>query len=60
MEQWQIYMLVFAILQTLFVFAIGSCVGSLINVLVYRMPLGAERRDAAVALPVVPDKAHVA
>ncbi|GMV25959.1 MAG: hypothetical protein AMXMBFR58_19900 [Phycisphaerae bacterium] len=40
MEQWQIYMLVFAILQTLFVFAIGSCVGSLINVLVYRMPLG--------------------
>lgn len=40
MEDWQIYMLVFAILQTLFVFALGACVGSLTNVLVYRMPLG--------------------
>lgn len=40
MEEWQIYMLVFAILQTLFVFALGACVGSLTNVLVYRMPLG--------------------
>jgi prepilin signal peptidase PulO-like enzyme (type II secretory pathway) len=40
MEEWQIYMLVFAIIQTLFVFALGACVGSLTNVLVYRMPLG--------------------
>lgn len=40
MEDWQIYMLVFGVLQTFFVFALGACVGSLTNVLVYRMPLG--------------------
>jgi prepilin signal peptidase PulO-like enzyme (type II secretory pathway) len=40
METWQIYMLVFAVIQTFFVFALGACVGSLVNVLVYRMPLG--------------------
>lgn len=33
-------MLAFGVLQTVFVFALGACVGSLINVLVYRMPLG--------------------
>ncbi len=40
MEEWQIYMLAFGVLQTAFVFALGACVGSLTNVLVYRMPLG--------------------
>ncbi|MBL8963890.1 MAG: prepilin peptidase [Phycisphaeraceae bacterium] len=40
METWQVYMLAFGVLQTAFVLALGACVGSLINVLVYRMPLG--------------------
>ncbi|MCC6428850.1 MAG: prepilin peptidase [Phycisphaerales bacterium] len=40
METYEVYMLVFAILQIAFMFALGSCVGSLINVLVYRMPRG--------------------
>jgi leader peptidase (prepilin peptidase)/N-methyltransferase len=30
----------FAAVQVLFVFAVGACVGSLVNVLVYRLPLG--------------------
>ena len=33
-------MTLFAAIQILFAFAFGSCVGSLINVLAYRMPLG--------------------
>ena len=36
----QMLMAFFAATQVLFAFAFGSCVGSLINVLVYRMPLG--------------------
>lgn len=40
MDELQFYMLAFAVIQTAFVFAIGACVGSLTNVLVYRMPLG--------------------
>ncbi|MEL7474112.1 MAG: prepilin peptidase [Planctomycetota bacterium] len=34
------YMLLFAVIQLAFVFALGACVGSLLNVLVYRLPLG--------------------
>lgn len=36
----QMLMAFFTATQVLFAFAFGSCVGSLINVLVYRMPLG--------------------
>jgi leader peptidase (prepilin peptidase) / N-methyltransferase len=40
METYELYFLAFKIIQALFVFAFGACVGSLINVLVYRLPLG--------------------
>jgi prepilin signal peptidase PulO-like enzyme (type II secretory pathway) len=39
MPDWFIYMLPWLTIL-LFVIAVGACVGSLINVLVYRMPRG--------------------
>lgn len=40
MSQLELYALAFNIIQVFFAFAFGSCVGSLVNVLVYRLPLG--------------------
>jgi len=40
MPSYQLYILAAQSMWVLFVFAIGACVGSLTNVLVYRLPLG--------------------
>jgi leader peptidase (prepilin peptidase)/N-methyltransferase len=40
MQNWEWALLGLKLTWTLFVFAYGACVGSLINVLVYRLPLG--------------------
>ena len=40
MSQLELFALSFNIIQVIFAFAFGSCVGSLVNVLVYRLPLG--------------------
>lgn len=40
MPSYQLYMLAAQAMWVLFIFAIGACVGSLTNVLVYRLPLG--------------------
>ena len=40
MPQIELVVLLFNIVQVFFAFAFGSCVGSLVNVLVYRLPLG--------------------
>jgi leader peptidase (prepilin peptidase)/N-methyltransferase len=40
MPSYQLYMLAAQSMWVLFIFAIGACVGSLTNVLVYRLPLG--------------------
>ncbi len=40
MPDYQVYMVLTQAAWVLFVFAFGACVGSLINVLVYRLPLG--------------------
>jgi leader peptidase (prepilin peptidase) / N-methyltransferase len=40
MASYEIYLLIMQVVILAWVFAFGSCVGSLINVLVYRLPLG--------------------
>ncbi len=40
MPSYQLYMLAAQSMWVIFVFALGACVGSLTNVLVYRLPLG--------------------
>ncbi|MDX2117593.1 MAG: prepilin peptidase [Planctomycetota bacterium] len=40
MAQYQWMLLTLDLIWTLFIFAFGACVGSLVNVLVYRLPLG--------------------
>lgn len=40
MPSWQVYQWSLWVIQLLFVFSFGACVGSLTNVIVYRMPLG--------------------
>ena len=40
MPQYQWMLLTLDLIWTLFIFAFGACVGSLVNVLVYRLPLG--------------------
>jgi len=39
-ENYGLFMAFFEVVRLLFVFAFGACVGSLVNVLVYRLPLG--------------------
>ena len=40
MPEYQLYMYGLQAMWVVFIFALGACVGSLINVLVYRLPLG--------------------
>lgn len=39
-ENYALFMAMFEVVRLMFVFAFGACVGSLVNVLVYRLPLG--------------------
>lgn len=40
MPSYEIYNILAVVIQVAFVFAFGACLGSLVNVLVYRLPLG--------------------
>lgn len=50
-ENYAFFMSLFEVVRLLFVFAFGACVGSLINVLVYRLPLGLDVVTASSRCP---------